>query len=122
MEDTVKASTSGRLSSSTPFFARRFAGRGEKAGLDILLDLGKKQRQKKASSRRFDHCWGFTPCSALWTDGARFRAANVGVRSVGHLLIGNDGSWTRGDRAFDSRTKAYHRMFECLFTSIKCSI
>lgn len=28
MEDTVKASTSGRLLSSAPFFARRFAGRG----------------------------------------------------------------------------------------------
>lgn len=33
----------------------RFAGQGEKAGLDILLGPG-KQRQER--SRSFDHCWG----------------------------------------------------------------
>jgi hypothetical protein len=45
MEDTVKAS--GHLLSSTPLlFIVLLAGvGGEKAGLDILLDLG-KQRQK----------------------------------------------------------------------------
>jgi hypothetical protein len=101
---------------------------GEKAGLDILLDLGKKQRQKKKKLAQgglttvgdlrqavlFASLHGRDPfsCSSTCLLGLRGahasqaskNRANVGVRSVGHLLIGNDGRWTRGDRAFDSRT------------------
>jgi hypothetical protein len=75
---------SGHLLSSTPhrFFVcvDRFAGQGEKAGLDILLGPG-KQRQER--SRSFDHCWGgfTTPkakavcCSLL--DGGPFSCSST---------------------------------------------